>query len=283
MTVKIVTDSASDLPQAVLEQYDISVVPLYINVAGHSYLDGLEMTHRDFYQRLPGWTEPPTTSAPAPGRLVETYQSLAEQGASGIVSIHISANLSNTVNVARLAAQGVESVPVSVIDGGQVTLTTGLAVIEAARAAAAGASVEQITDLVADLGSRSYTFAALDTLEFVRRSGRMSRFAYGLGTWLKIKPILKMHLGRPAMDRVRTRERAIQRLEQLVTELGPLEQLYVVHTDALDRAEDLQRRLQHLFPAGQPSYTIEVTPVIGAHIGPGILGFACVTAKEVSS
>jgi DegV family protein with EDD domain len=280
MSVRIVTDSACDLPQSAVEEYGIKVVPLYINVGNDSWLDGIDISRQEFYRRLPEWTTPPTTSAPSPGRFVETYEQLAQEGATAIISIHISANLSNTVNVAHLAAQGTASVPVTVIDGGQLTLTTGLMAVEAAKAAAAGAGVHEITDLLQEMGARSYTFAALETLEFIRRSGRMSRFAYGLGTWLKIKPVLKMHQGKPDMEKLRTSQRAVRRVIDLVSDLGPLEHLSVVHTDAPEAAEELRQRAAHLFPEGQPSFTVGVTPVIGSHIGPGVLGFAAVAARK---
>ena len=280
MRIGIVTDSACDLPESVVNEFGIRIVPLYVNVGDDSWLDGVEISHKEFYERLPAWSTPPTTSAPSPGRFVETYEQLADEGATCIISIHISASLSNTVNVARLAAQGTDTIPVTVIDAGQLTLTMGLLVIEAAKAAATGASREEIIQLLEEIGHRSYTFAALNTLEFIRRSGRMSCFAYGLGTWLKIKPVLKMHQGNPAMEKLRTSQHAQQRVLDLVTNLGPLQHLSVVHTHAPQAAEELRHRAANLFPAQQPSYTVEVTPVIGCHLGPGVLGFAAIAARK---
>jgi fatty acid kinase fatty acid binding subunit len=279
MSIKIVTDSACDLPEAIAVEHGIAVVPLYVNVGDKSYLDGAEMSRHEFYERLPHFPIAPTTSAPSPGQFVETYEGLAAKGATAIVSVHIAASLSNTVNVAQIAAQATQAVPVTVVDGGQLSLGTGLLTIAAAQAAAAGADSARIVALVNKMSARTYTFAALDTLEFIRRSGRMSRFAYSLGTLLNIKPLLKMHSGQPSMERIRTRRRAIQRLIQLVSELGPLEDLALVHSHAPNEVEALLRQARQLFPHGDVPFCVEVTPVLGAHIGPGALGFVAVQKR----
>ena len=143
----------------------------------------------------------------------------------------------------------------------------------------AGKTLAEITTLLEEQILRTHVFAALDTLEFLRRSGRMSRVMAGLGTVLQIKPLLKMYDGEPTAERVRTRKRAIERLIGLLSDLVPLEQVALVHTHAPDRAQDLQHQVQHLLPEGEiPS--VDITPVIGAHIGPGAVGFACVSARK---
>jgi DegV family protein with EDD domain len=180
--------------------------------------------------------------------------------------------------VARLGAEETEAVPVTVFDSRQLSLGTGFLVLAAAQAAAEGRPMDEITALLEEQISRTHVFAALDTLEFLRRSGRMSRVMAGLGSVLRIKPLLKMYDGNPTAERVRTRDRATQRLISLLSDLVPLEQVALVHTHAPDRAEELRRRVQHLLPEGEvPS--VDITPVIGAHIGPGAVGFACVTAR----
>lgn len=157
MTIKIVTDSACDLPSAPVAQHEVTIVPLYVNVGEHSFLDGVDLSREAFYRQLPELPALPTTPAPAPGQFVQTYEPLAAAGATQIVSIHISASLSNTVNVARLAAQETRGATVTVIDGGQLSLGTGLLVIAAARAAADNASVTDIGALVQELTGRTYT------------------------------------------------------------------------------------------------------------------------------
>jgi DegV family protein with EDD domain len=278
MSIRVVTDSNCDLPAELTARYGIAVIPLYINIGDRSYLDGVELSRGAFYEALPHYEQPPTTSAPGVGMFAQLYDSLATGGATQVLSIHISASLSNTVNVAQLAAEATESVPVTIFDSGQLTLGTGLMAMEAARAAAQGRSMAEILALLQRYRLATHSFAALDTLEFLRRSGRLSRFQSSLGSLLNIKPLLKMHNGDMEMERVRTRGRATQRLIELVTELGPLEKLAVVHTHTPDRAQALAREAEHLFPQGGPMLAEEVTPVIGSHVGPGAVGFVAVTA-----
>jgi DegV family protein with EDD domain len=278
MSIRIVTDSTCDLPASVAWERGIAVVPCYVNFGSQSFLDGIELSRQEFYERLPLSEVVPTTSAPGVAAFVGTYQRLAAEGASGILSIHISASLSNVVNVARLAAQAVHQVPVRVIDSGQLTLGTGLLALEAVRAATDGLALEDVAALVVRKIARTYSFAALDTLEFLRRSGRVSPLVSSLGTLLSIKPLLRMHAGELGMERVRTRRKAYDRLIALVAALGPLEQLAMVHTHAPQAVEELRRQSAHLFPGGGLQLTGEVTPVIGAHVGPGAVGLVCITA-----
>jgi DegV family protein with EDD domain len=253
---------------------------LYINIGTESYLDRVELSRKEFYEGLPYFKAHPTTSVPGPGIFTQVYERLAAEGATAILSIHISITLSAIADVARMAAREVDAVPVTVFDSGQLTLGTGLQVLTAAKGAAEGRSLAEIMALLEDHASRTYCFAALDTLEFLRRSGRLSRFQSSLGSMLRVKPLLTMHKGEMGMERVRTRKRAIERLMELASELGPLEELAVVHTHAPDRAEALRQQAQHLFPEGKAPLFAEVTPVIGAHVGPGAVGFACVKAHD---
>jgi DegV family protein with EDD domain len=279
MSIRIVTDSNCDLPAEILSRYGISVVPLYINVGSNSYLDGIELSRQEFYRSLPGYAHHPTTSVPGQRKFQEVYDRLAAEGATEILSIHIAVSLSGVLNSARLGAEQ-SQLPVTVFDSGQLTLGTGLQVLAAAEAAAAGAPMTEIVTLVEDLVARTHTFAALDTVEFLRRSGRLSRFQYSLASVLRIRPLLKMHRGEIDMERVRTRRRSIQRLMELVAELGPLEQLALVHTGAPERAQALHQQALDLFPPGREVMSAEVTPVIGAHVGPGAVGFAAVQASD---
>jgi DegV family protein with EDD domain len=277
--IRIVTDSTCDLPEAVVIEHGITVVPLYINVGEQSYLDGVELSRQAFYEGLPDWDPPPTTAAPGPEVFGRTYERLAGEGATGVLSIHISISLSGVVDVARLAAGETDTVSVTVFDSGQLSLGTGFLVQTAARAAAEGRSMDEIIPLLEEQALRSHVFAALDTLEFLRRSGRMSRVMAGLGSLLQVKPLLRMYDGEPTAERVRTRKRATERLISLLSDLVPLQRVALVHTHAPDRAEELRQRVQHLLPEGEvPS--VDITPVIGAHIGPGAAGFACVTAHS---
>ena len=280
MTVKIVTDSSCDLPADLVARCGITVVPLYINIGKRSYLDGVEMTHAQFYESLPHFEAQPTTSVPGPGQFVQAYEQLAEAGASEIISVHIGSGLSAMVAVARLAAEEVKSVPVTIFDAGQITLGTGLLVLAAAKAAAEGQPAGDILATLEDQASRTHCIAALDTLEYLRRSGRLSRFQSSLGSVLQIKPLLRMHAGEFEMERVRTRNGASARLLALLAELAPFEKLALVHTHAPEKVHALRQQASHLFPDGEEPMVAEVTPVIGAHIGPGAAGFVAIQARK---
>lgn len=280
-SIRIVTDSTCDLPQDLVDAFGITVVPLYINFGDQGYLDGVEISRQEFYQRLSESDRLPTTATPGVDAFSQTYERLAEEGASEILSIHISVSLSATVEVARTAAKQTRTVPVTVFDSQQLSLGTGFLVLSAAKAASEGLAMDEILALLEDQASRSYVIAALDTLEYLRRSGRMNAAVARLGSILKIKPLLIMHGGEPTAERVRTRERAIQRVIGFVDELGPLEQLALVHTNAPQEAQTLYQRAKHLFPTPEEPLSVDVTPVLGTHIGPGVVGFTCITAQDV--
>ena len=189
-------------------------------------------------------------------------------------------SLSAMVNSARLATEEWDRLPVTVFDSGNLTLGTGLQVLAAAKAAREGRQMDEIVTLLQDLAARTYCFAALDTVEFLRRSGRLSRFQSSLASILRIKPVLRMNNGQFDMERVRTRKAALARVLQLLNELGPLGELVLVHTHAAEAAEALGREARHLAPEGTFSMSAEVTPVIGTHIGPGAAGFVAVKARQ---
>jgi DegV family protein with EDD domain len=278
MTVRIVTDSTCDLPAETINRYDIRVVPLYINVGNKGYLDGIDMTREEFYTRLPTFPTHPTTAVPSGLKFHAMYDSLAEEGASEIISIHISEALSAVVNVARTAAQETTSAIVTILDSRQLSLGTGFLVETAARMASAGDSVTEILSALENQIKRTHVFAALDTLEFLRRSGRMNHFMANMGALLQIKPIMIMHDGLPGSERVRTRERALKRVVEMLRNLGEIERVAIVHTHTPpERVDELRTLAASLLPAGEIPVE-DITPVIGAHIGPGAAGFAVVTA-----
>jgi len=282
MSIRIVTDSNCDLPEDIIQQYGIVVVPLYINIGTESYLDGVEMSHEEFYEGLPHFHTHPMTSVPGPGVFVEAFETLASEGATEILSIHIASSLSAMANSARLAAEQWDELPVTVFDSGNLTVGTGLQAVAAAKAAAEGCTMDEIVALLEDQASRTYCFAALDTVTFLRRSGRLTRLQWGLASVLQIKPLLKMNDGEFDMERVRTRRAALARVVELLDGLGPLEQLALVHTHAPEDAKALARQAAHLIPEGGISLSAEVTPVIGTHIGPGAVGFVAVQAPTES-
>ena len=276
MTIRIVTDSTCDLPEVLIARHGITVVPLYIHFGLEGYLDRVEITREEFYTRLPDSHPLPTTAAPSPEVFSNIYEKLATEGATDILSIHISETLSATINSARLAAEQTKSVNVTVIDSRQLSSGVGFQVLAAAQAASEATSVDTVVAMLESLIPRVHVFAALDTLEFLRRSGRVNGLVAGLGNALQIKPLLKMNNGEASSERTRTSRRAIERVIALLEGAAPVEQLAIVHANAAAPAQALKERVQHFAP-GSDLWTIDITPVIGTHIGPGAVGVACVS------
>jgi DegV family protein with EDD domain len=280
MAIRIVTDSTCDLPQSIVDELAITVVPLYINFGDQGYRDGVDISRAEFYARLPTSDPLPTTAAPGHEVFKQTYDRLAAEGATEVLSIHISQSLSATINVAKVAAHETTSVRVTAVDSRQLSLGTGFVVEAAARAAQTGRSLAEVIAQIEELIPRIHVFAALDTLEFLKRSGRMNGIVAGLGGLLQMKPILKMYNGRADSDRVRTRSRAIGQLVNLLSQYSPLERVAMVHTHAAARAEEVRQLVEPMLPvagATKDIWSLDITPVIGTHIGPGAVGFACVS------
>lgn len=278
MTVKIVTDSSCDLPRKVLEENQIAVIPLVIHAGSREYRDGIDMPRQEFYERLPHLNPAPTTAAPGPEVFRQVYERLASEGATEVLSIHISNTLSAIMDIARKAAAETTAIAVTVFDSRQLSLGTGFQVLAAAQAAAKGASMSSILQLLEGLIARIHVFAALDTLEFLRRSGRMSRAVSALGSLLRIKPILNMYDGLSTAQRVRTRSGAMHRLAELLKEFSPYEQVALLHSNAADRARALLQQVRDSLPAAEV-WLEEINPVLGVHLGPGVIGFACISKQ----
>lgn len=276
MSIAIVTDSTCDLPQRVIHELGIKVIPLFINIGDKGYLDGVDITRKDFYTNLPGYTVHPTTGTPGADAFKEAYQTLKDKGYTEILSIHISEKLSATVNVARNAAHEFRQIPVTVRDSGQLSLGTGLQVERASRMAAEGRSMQEIEIALDDLMARTFVAARLDTLEFLRRSGRMNGFIAGIGSLLELKPILTMRNGLPGSERVRTAHKAEARLLKMLEEHQPIEHFSLLHTNSPEQAMAFRDQAAHLLSV-DVAYSMDITPVIGAHIGPGAVGYAIIS------
>jgi DegV family protein with EDD domain len=277
MPIAIVTDSTCDLPQEIVDAHHIKVIPLYVHFGQTSYLDGVNITRQEFYERLVSSPVMPTTAVPGPDLFQQTYASLAEEGATHILSLHISSTLSAVITVARKAAAG-SPIPVTVVDSGSLTLGTGFLAEAAAKAAEARKSVEEILLILEDQKARTHVFAVLETLAYLRRGGRMNAVVATFGTLLRIKPLLKMHLGVSTAEKIRTSRAAIQRLVELLREKVPLERVALVHTHTADTAEELIEYVRDILPAG-PVLSVDITPLFGVHLGPGAVGFACISAE----
>jgi DegV family protein with EDD domain len=276
MTIRIVTDSTCDLPSTVVSEYDIRVIPLFVNFNHQSYLDGIDLSREEFYRKIQSVSKNPTTAIPSPLKFRAVYDSLAEEGATEILSIHISNALSGLLDVVRSAACETTSVPVIVLDSRQLSLGTGFLVETAAKSARMGLSMNEILSRLDEQIKHTHVFAALDTLEYLKRSGRMSNFLSSFGELLQMKPLLKMYDGKPNSERVRTRKNAMKRLIELLYEYGPFEKAAILHSDAAERARELLDEVRNLLPAGEIWFE-QINPVLGTHIGPGVIGFACIS------
>lgn len=279
MTIKILVDSACDLPEEEAVRNGITVMPLFIHVGNETFRDGVDLSRGDFYRRLPGWQTAPTTAAPGPELFRREYERLAAEGADEILSIHLSKSLSLVVESARQGAAQAAGVKVTVYDSGQLSLGAGFLALTAAEAAARGASMDEIIAALDDQAARTHTFAALDTLEFLNRSGRMSGVMSVIGNLFQIKPLLRMHLGKPTSEKIRTRGRAARRLLEILHSLGPIEKAALLHSDAAPRAEELYGMTNGCLPKSG-LLRGEISPVLGAHIGPGVVGFVCIIKSK---
>jgi DegV family protein with EDD domain len=280
MTIRIVTDTTCDIPPAITAELGITVIPDYINVGEASFLDGVDITRSEFYQRLPEWHTPPSTAAPGMDMFRQAYERLAAEGASAVISMHLSERLSNLSNIARLGAEAAHGVAVTIVPGGFISLGGGFVAMAAARAARAGGSLAEVLAVIEDVSSRTHIFASLSTMEYLRRSGRVPSVAARLAGALHVLPVLKIFKDEISLELARTPNKAVERIIRLVEDLGPLEQLGVVHANAPERIDDLMRRAGHLFPPDSERFVVDITPVIGTHTGPGAVGFAAVRAAH---
>ncbi|WTW94722.1 DegV family protein [Streptomycetaceae bacterium NBC_01309] len=270
--VAIVTDSTAYLPDAVVEQHGIVVVPLKVVLRGRPLDEGTEATPAGLAEAL-RQKRVVTTSRPSPETFAETYRRLAEGGAREIVSVHLSAELSGTYEAALLAARE-SPVPVRVVDSRTLAMAMGFPVLTAAEAAADGASAEDAATAAEKRAGATSGFFYVDTLEYLRRGGRIGAAAALMGAALAVKPLLHVSDGRVApLEKVRTSARAISRLEEIALEAageGSVD-VAVHHLASPDRAEALAERLRERLPQLGELYVSEVGAVIGAHAGPGLL------------
>jgi DegV family protein with EDD domain len=270
--VAVVTDSTAYLPAAVVESLGVLVVPLQVVIGGTASEEGAT-TPADAARGLRDW-RPVTTSRPAPERFSEVYATAAREGAVGIVSIHLTAEMSGTLEAARLAAE-TSPVPVEVIDSRSIGMGLGFPVLAAAECAAGGAGLEAVAAAAVRRAKATRSLFYVDTLEHLRRGGRIGAAATLLGSALMVKPLLHITEGRIApLEKVRTTSRALARLEELAVDLaGDREvDLAVQHVAAEARATALAERLRDRIAHLHDLYVGEAGPVVGAHAGPGMLG-----------
>jgi len=269
------TDSVCDIPQALLDEWNIGVIPCYVNFEGKSYLDdGTQFDRAEFYKRMPTMKEFPTTAAPSP-TLAEEMLKAAIEGYDHIISINVAAKLSVTLNNVRLGAnQGLPG-RVTVLDSGGVTMSIGSQALVAARVAAETGDVDAVVAAVESTRKRQKLYAIIANLEYLRRSGRVNAISAFAGSILQIKPMLDVHDGEvDVAERVRTMSKAVSRLRELTEAQAPLEHLTILQIENEDGAAQLKDMLKPILPAD--NITIMAGPTLGVHIGPGSLGVVTV-------
>jgi len=274
--VRIVTDSACDLPQSVADEFGIEIVPLTIRIDGHEYVDRRDLTPAEFWAKCAASPTLPETAAPAPGQFEQTYRALAEAGATSIVTISLSGALSATMQSAELAARAVSDiVPVTVVDSRSVTLGQGAIVASCARMAAAGATHDQVVANARDLAASTNVWGALDTLDNLKKGGRIGNAKALLASALAIKPIIEVRDGKVEQGgKQRTRAKALAFLVDKVAAVGSVDRLYVVHADCRDVDQFVEMLRPHV--AGE-IVVGDMGPVVGSHAGRGTIGVAYFT------
>jgi DegV family protein with EDD domain len=280
--VAIVTDSASDLPPDVAREAGITVVPLIVSFGDESFKAGVELSTEAFWERMLAPSAPfPTTAAASPGDFQVTYQSLFDGGADAIVCVTVGSDLSGTHKSATIAAGLLPDREIHVVDSRSASMGVGLPALLAAEMAAAGAPAAEIAATVTARVADVDLFVALDTLEYLKKGGRISSTSAAIGSLLSVKPIITVLHGKvEATERVRTRGKARERVLELLTQ-KPLERIAVLYTPGAD-PEPFRDELIARVPGGIDPAKVSVQIVgssVGPHLGPGVLGAVVLYAR----
>jgi len=276
MKLGIVTDSTSDLPKYLIEQYELEVVPSILVIEGKEYADGIGISREDFYKRLPSFQTQPTTAAPSIGEFSTRYNSLFARGYDHILSIHAAGPLTTIINSARQAAKDF-SEKITIIDSLSLSLGLGFQVLAAAEAAEDG--LDAALAAIEFARKRLHVFAALDTMENLKRSGRVPGAVAALGSLLSIKPMIELTNGEvKTIGAARTTKQGNERMLKFLLEGGELERLAILHTGAEPRAKEFLNTLMQKASQSVPRdiLMVNVTTVIGTHVGSNGLGFAAI-------
>lgn len=273
MAVRVVTDSTADLSPEIAAELGITVVPLSVVFGTRAFKDGIEINHDQFYERLAREDALPTTSAPSVGDFQSVYESILKEG-DVILSIHLSSKLSVTHDSALQAARQLseDGGLIRVVDSRSISMALAFIVRNAAKVAKGGATLDEVASLAERSVPRVHLYFILNTLEYVRRGGRIGHASALLGTVLKIKPILTLRDGEIfPEEKVRTRSKGLERLVQMVANHPKPTKMAVAYSTKREEADDLRHRLAEIRPEVEVDLT-RLSPVIGTHTGPGVLG-----------
>lgn len=279
MGVRVVTDSSCDLPVDRARELGIEIVPLTIRFGSKEYVDRVELTNEEFWRKVATSDVLPETAAPSAGAFEETFRRLAEEGADGIVCINLSSRLSATMQAAQVAGKALKGTcPVEVVDSLNVSMALGLQCINAVKLAEGGADVDAIARATEDQALRTRLFGALDTLEHLRRGGRIGAAQALLGGVLSIKPVIEVRDGAVAeAGKVRTRSKSLRLLADKVAQAPNAEQIFAFDAQAPD-IDELVEMLSATVPRDQIEFGT-IGPVIGTHAGPRTIGVGWVDGR----
>lgn len=278
--IAVVTDSTADLPAKLAEERGLRVVPMSVSFGEQSYISRITITDAAFYERLRASDVVPTTSQPAPAWFEEAYADAADEGCDGVVSVHVSAELSGTTDLARQLAAAAP-LPVEVVDSRQVGGGLALAVLAAQRCAGEGGDLETVARTARTEAERSATFVVVDTLEYLKRSGRVSGARALVGSVLRVRPVLATADGKvEVIDRARTFSSALRTLvDHAHRHIGDRPaRVVITHAVAPDRAEELFAMVAERIEVVDALETV-IGPILGAHAGPGTVGVSVVAAE----
>ena len=272
----IVVDSTAGIPEESCEKHNIHVIPLILNWEGKSYLDGVDITPTEFYEKLPSAKEFPSTSQPSAGEFHDVFSKLAENNES-IIGIFISSRLSGTVDSARMAAEMMPDYQIDIIDSQTTSMSLGYIAIAMARAIEGGASHQEAVNLAHELIPLTRTLFVVDTLEFLHKGGRIGGATRLFGSMLTIRPVLHLEDGRiETFAKVRTKKKALQHVLQFASEdssgKGKLHAA-IMHAAAPEEAAIFRDKVQEVLNPSDIMLS-ELSPVLGAHAGPGLVGLA---------
>ncbi len=275
--IRFVTDSTCDIPPDLLKKYHISVIPAFVNYGGKSYADdGVELNREVYYNQMPTMMTQPTTAAPAPG-LAEKIIKQAAENADHLILITAPASLSGIYNAFRLGASELPADRYTLIDSGTLSMGLGFQVLVGSEIAEQTGSLEQVLAAIKRVRGNQHVYAVPESMEYLRRSGRVGWAAASAAALLQIKPIVSaIESEINSIARVRTFGKAIEKLVELAGADAPLDKLVLLHANNLEGAQEIKNRLGNIAPA--ETYIINVTPAIGTHIGPKALGV--VTLKQ---